>query len=170
MVTTPEPAQPAQRRKLPYAMERDFAPVWLVAIGASVLVVHPSVPACNVKELIGLARSQPGKLSYGSSGVASSAHLEGELFKSMAKVNIVHVSYKGSPEVVVATASGHSRSRAPCARWITQRAPRTSPDVASRRRKAGAAAQAPCRRFQNARCVSGRRRCGLRPMTHQRVW
>lgn len=106
MLTAPDTAQPALRAKLPYDLSRDLAPVSLVAIGAFVLVVHPSVPARTVRELIGLARSQPGKLSYGSSGVGSSAHLAGELFNTMAGVNIVHVPYKGSPEVVVANAAG----------------------------------------------------------------
>ena len=106
MVTAPDTAQPALRAQLPYSLERDFAPVSLVAIGAFVLVVHPSVPARNVKELIALARAHPGKLSYGSSGVGSSAHLAGELFNSMTNVSIVHVPYKGSPEVVVANAAG----------------------------------------------------------------
>jgi tripartite-type tricarboxylate transporter receptor subunit TctC len=105
LITAPETAQPALR-KLPYDMERDLAPISLVTIGAFVLVVHPSVPARNVKELIALARAQPGKLSYGTSGVGSSAHLAGALFNALAGVNIVHVPYKGSPEVVVANVSG----------------------------------------------------------------
>lgn len=97
----------ALRSKLPYDLERDFAPVSLVVIGAYVLVVHPSVPARNVAELVALARSQPGKLSYGSAGVGSTPHLSTELFNHMAKVNIVHVPYKGGPESLVATAGGH---------------------------------------------------------------
>jgi len=106
IVVAPDTIQPALRAKLPYDLERDFAPVSLVAIGAYVLVVHPSVPARNVKGLIALARSQPGKLNYGSSGVGSSAHFAGELLKSMARVNIVHVPYKGSSEAAIAVAAG----------------------------------------------------------------
>ena len=98
--------QPALRAKLPYDLERDFAPVSLMVTGAFPLIIHPSVPVRNVKELLALARSKPGKLSYGSSGIGSSAHFGGELFKLMAKVNILHVPYKGSAESSVATAAG----------------------------------------------------------------
>ena len=92
--------------KLPYDLERDFAPVSLVAAGTAVLVVHPSLPARDVKELIALARSNPGKLNYGSSGVGNSSHLMGELFNVMAGVKIVHVPYKGSAGSSAATAAG----------------------------------------------------------------
>lgn len=71
------------------------------------LAVHPSVPARNVKELIALARLHPGKLSYGTSGVGSAVHLAGALFNSMAKVNILHVPYKGGGESVIAHVAGH---------------------------------------------------------------
>jgi tripartite-type tricarboxylate transporter receptor subunit TctC len=98
--------QPALRAKLPYDLERDFAPVSMVAIGTAVLAIHPLVPARSVKELMALARSNPGKLSYGSSGAGSSSHLMGELFNSMAKVNIAHVPYKGSADSAIATAAG----------------------------------------------------------------
>jgi tripartite-type tricarboxylate transporter receptor subunit TctC len=98
--------QPALRAKLPYDLERDFAPVSLVAVGTAVLAIHPSVPARNVKELMALARSNPGKLSYGSSGVGSSSHLMGELFNAMAGMNVVHVPYKGSADSAIATAAG----------------------------------------------------------------
>ena len=106
MMTSAETIRPALRANLPYDLERDLTPVSLVTIAPFLLVVHPSVPAHNVKELIALARSQPGKLSYGSTGIGSTSHLAGELFKFMAKVNIVHVAYKGSTESAVATASG----------------------------------------------------------------
>lgn len=107
LVTAADAIQPALRAKLPYDLERDLAPVSLVAIAPFVLVIHPSVPAHNVKELIALARLQPGKLSYGSFGIGSSAHLMNELFNLMAKVNTVHVPYKGAAETLVATAAGH---------------------------------------------------------------
>lgn len=97
---------PALRAKLPFDLERDFAPVSLLTIGPMVLAVHPSVPARNIKELISLARSQPGKLSFASSGVGGTPHLAGELFNLMAKVRLVHVPYKGGADAVVATASG----------------------------------------------------------------
>jgi tripartite-type tricarboxylate transporter receptor subunit TctC len=98
---------PSLRAKLPYNVERDLAPVSLVALTPFVLVVHPSVPARDAKELIALARSQPGKLNFGSVGVGSPPFLMGELFKDMAKVNIVHVPFKGGAENVTATAAGH---------------------------------------------------------------
>jgi tripartite-type tricarboxylate transporter receptor subunit TctC len=97
---------PALRAKLPYDLERDFAPVSLVGFGTGVLVLHPSVPARSVKELIALSRSRPGKLNYGSSGVGTSPHLAGELFNLMANVRIVHVPYKGATEFVIANAAG----------------------------------------------------------------
>jgi tripartite-type tricarboxylate transporter receptor subunit TctC len=87
-------------------LERDLTPVSLVTIAPLVLVVHPSVPAHDVKELIALARTRPGKLNYGSDGVGGTTHLAGELFNLMAKVSLVHVPYKGAGESVVATASG----------------------------------------------------------------
>ena len=96
----------ALRSQLPYDLERDLAPISLVATGPLILVVHPSVPARNVKELVALARAQPGKLSYGSSGVGSATHLAGELLTHIAKVNIAHVPYKGTSDSVVATAAG----------------------------------------------------------------
>ena len=100
------PIDSVLRPKLPYDLTRDFATISLVVIGPYMLVVHPSVPARNVKELVALARSKPGKLSYGSAGVGSSAHLANELFNSMAKVIMLHVPYKGAAESVVANASG----------------------------------------------------------------
>ena len=93
-------------RKLPYDLLQDLAPVSLVATVPFVLVVHPSVPVQNVKELIALARRQPGKLSYATSGTGGTHHLAGELFNSMAKVSIIHVPFKGGSENVVATAAG----------------------------------------------------------------
>ncbi|MBI4190007.1 MAG: tripartite tricarboxylate transporter substrate binding protein [Betaproteobacteria bacterium] len=97
---------PSLRSKLPYDIERDLAPISLVVTGPYVLVIHPSVPARNIAELIGLARSQPGKLSYGSDGVGSALYLAGELFKLMAKLDIVHVPYKGGAESAIANAAG----------------------------------------------------------------
>ena len=82
--------------KLPFDFAKDFEPVALFANVPNILVVHPSVPAKTVKELIDLARAQPGKLSYASSGSGTSIHLCGELFKMLAKVDMVHIPYKGS--------------------------------------------------------------------------
>jgi len=100
-------------RTLPFDLERDFAPVSQVTFASMVLVVHPSVPASNVKELIALARSRPGKLNYGSDSVGSAAHLAGELFHSMAKIRLVHVPYKGAPAAVMATATGETSMNIP---------------------------------------------------------
>ncbi len=106
LMTAADTVTPALRAKLGYDLERDFAPVTLVVIAPFVLLVHPSVPARNVKELIALARARPGKLSYGSVGAGSTPHLAGELMKAMAKINIVNVPYKGGADNVIAAASG----------------------------------------------------------------
>ena len=82
--------------KMPVDPLRDFAPVTQVVAVHFVMVAHPSLPARNVTELIALARSRPGEINYSSSGPGGAPHLAGELFKSMAKVNLVHVPYKGS--------------------------------------------------------------------------
>ncbi len=82
-------------RKLPYEPMRDLAPISLVGASPSMLAVHPSVPVNSVDELIALARSQPGKLTFSSAGMGTSVHIAGELFKSMAGIDIMHVPYKG---------------------------------------------------------------------------
>jgi tripartite-type tricarboxylate transporter receptor subunit TctC len=84
-----------------------FQSVILVAAPPNVVVVHPSVKAENMKEFLALARAQPGKLNYGSSGQGSLSHLAGELLKSMAKVEIVHVPYKGMGQVLSDLVGGH---------------------------------------------------------------
>jgi len=87
---------PSLYKKLNYDTLRDFAPVSMLSTVPNVFVIHPSVPAKNINELVRLAKAHPGKLSFGSGGVGSSNHLAGELFKSLAKVNILHVPYKGA--------------------------------------------------------------------------
>jgi tripartite-type tricarboxylate transporter receptor subunit TctC len=86
-------------RKLSYDPVKDFTPVALVGVVPNILVVHPSLPAKTVKELLALARARPGDLFYGSAGNGSAPHLAGVLFSSMAKVNIVHVPFKGAPQM-----------------------------------------------------------------------
>ncbi len=81
---------------LPFAPEKDFAPVALIASVPIVLTVNPKVKATTVAQLIALAKAEPGKLNFGSSGNGSTNHLTGELFKSMAGINIVHVPYRGA--------------------------------------------------------------------------
>ena len=85
---------------VPWDPVKDFSPVLLVASSPNILAVHPSVPANSVKELIALAKAKPGQLNYGSSGAGGSSHLSGELFKSMAEVDIVRVPYKGSGPLI----------------------------------------------------------------------
>ncbi len=86
--------------KMPYDSARDFAPITLVAVVPNVLLVHPSVPAKNVAELIALAKSKPGELNFASTSTGGSPHLSGEMFKQMAGVDIVHVPYKGSAPAI----------------------------------------------------------------------
>jgi len=87
-------------RKLPFDPERDFAPVTQVGSLPLILVVHPSIPARNVKELIAVAKAKPGQLNYGSSGIGTGTHMTTELFKTMAGIDIVHIPYKGSGQVM----------------------------------------------------------------------
>src|SRR5712692_693863 len=83
-------------KNLPFDPVRDFAPIALVLEADGLLVVPPSLPVSSVQDLIQLARSKPGSLAYGSAGIGTTSHLAGELFKSMAKVDITHVPYKGN--------------------------------------------------------------------------
>ena len=92
--------------KLPFDFARDFAPVALTTATPNVLVLHPSVPAKSVNELITLAKSHPGQLNYASSGVGTTPHLSAELFNAMAGVKMLHVPYKGSPPAVTDLIAG----------------------------------------------------------------
>jgi len=92
--------------KLPFDVEKDFVPISLAAMIPQILVVHPSVPANNVQELIALAKAQPGKLNYASVGTGSPGHIAGELFKLKAGIDIVHVPYKGGGPAVTDTIGG----------------------------------------------------------------
>ena len=91
---------PALFAKLPFNVERDFAPITLTASIPQILVAHPSLPARSVKDLIGLAKRKPGALNYGSAGTGSPGHLSGELFKLRTGSDIVHVPYKGGGPAV----------------------------------------------------------------------
>jgi len=93
--------------KLPYDPIKDFAPITELASLPLMLVVHASLPVSNLKEFIALARSKPGALDYASAGVGTSPHLAGEMFKTMAGVDLVHVPYKGNAEVTNAIIGGH---------------------------------------------------------------
>lgn len=93
--------------KMPYDPVRDFQPVTLATISPLILMVHPSLPVKSVKELVALARARPGALSYASIGVGTVHHFAGELMKSMLKLDIVHVPYKGGAPALVDLIGGH---------------------------------------------------------------
>lgn len=97
---------PSMYSKLPFNAMRDLAPITQLVSAANVLAVHPSVPAKTVKELIALARAKPGNLVAGSAGVGTSPHLSAELFKAMAKLDMVIVPYKGSGQGMVSLLAG----------------------------------------------------------------
>jgi tripartite-type tricarboxylate transporter receptor subunit TctC len=94
-------------RKVPYDTLKDFTPVSLISVGPFVLIAHPSLPVQSVKDLIALAKAQPGRLNYASAGNGVANHLAMELFKQMAGVDILHVPYKGAPQAVTDVLAGH---------------------------------------------------------------
>lgn len=100
---------PALYTKLPFDIRRDFVPVTLIASQPSLLAVHASVPATNVKELLALARAQPGKLSYGSAGPGSATHLGSELFRLAGGIELLHVPYKSAGLATNALLSGEAQ-------------------------------------------------------------
>jgi tripartite-type tricarboxylate transporter receptor subunit TctC len=91
---------PSLYAKLPYDPAKDFAPITQVFVAANILVVHPEVPAKSLDELVALAKANPGDLTYGHTGIGSSQHLAAELFKSMARLDIRPISYRGSTAVL----------------------------------------------------------------------
>src|SRR6266567_633642 len=93
---------------MPFDAVKDFTPIVHVLDAEGLLVVNPSITATTVPELIALARGQPGKLSYGSGGIGTTSHLAGELFKSMTKVDIVHVPYKGNVPAITDLLGGQT--------------------------------------------------------------
>jgi tripartite-type tricarboxylate transporter receptor subunit TctC len=109
LVSSPGPLTilPHMQTKIGYDPQRDFVPVGLIASNPFLLITHPSLPAKSIKELIALAKSQPGKLNYASAGNGAANHLAAELFKSLAGVNITHVPYKGAPQAVSDVLAGH---------------------------------------------------------------
>ena len=98
---------PSLYAKLPFDPLKDFAPITILAAVPNALVVHPSLPVRNVKDLIAFAKSRPGQLNYASTGAGQSTHLSMELFKTMAGVKITHVPYKGSAPAVADLLGGH---------------------------------------------------------------
>lgn len=99
-------SSPTLFKSLPFDVRKDLDPVGLIAIGPSVLIVHPSVPARNVGELIALAKAKPGTLGYASGGVGNFSHLAGELFSLATGVKLVHVPYKGVGPGMMALLAG----------------------------------------------------------------
>ncbi len=95
------------QKNVPYQTLRDFAPIGLISQGPYLLVAHPSVPVRSVKDLLALAKAQPGKLDYGSAGTGATNHLAMELFKSMTGANINHVPYKGGALATTDLVGGH---------------------------------------------------------------
>jgi tripartite-type tricarboxylate transporter receptor subunit TctC len=93
-------------KKLPFDFIRDLTPIILIASVPNILVVHPSLPAHSVQQLIALARSRPGQINFGSSGSGTAPHLAGEMFNSMAGIKMVHIPYKGSPQAVTDLLAG----------------------------------------------------------------
>ena len=100
---------PASGLKLGYEPARDFQPVSLISTSDYIVTVHPSLPARNVRELIALARAKPAALTYASDGNLGGPHLAGELIKLLAKVNILHVPYKGNGPAAVAILTGEAQ-------------------------------------------------------------
>ena len=98
---------PSMHKTLPYDTVKAFTPVSIVGTVAIVLVTSPALPARNLKELIDLAKSQPGKLNFGSAGIGSVLHLSGELFCSEAGVKLTHVPYKGGGQLMTDVMGGH---------------------------------------------------------------
>src|SRR3954462_2755915 len=106
LTPTSHTINPALYSKLPYDTVKDFAPVALLVSVTTVFVAHPSLPARTVSEVVALAKARPGQLSFGSAGNGHLFHLTGELFKSAAKIDIVHVPYKGGAPAIASLVSG----------------------------------------------------------------
>jgi tripartite-type tricarboxylate transporter receptor subunit TctC len=134
---------PSAHKNLPYDPVKDFAPIALCVTTPLFLVVHPSVPAKNVKELIALARAGPGQLLFGSGGNGSSNHLAGELFKSLAHVDLVHVPYKGAGPAMVDVMAGHIHLMFGAAGLAEARAGKVRVLGVTSAKRAGAAPQVP---------------------------
>jgi tripartite-type tricarboxylate transporter receptor subunit TctC len=115
---------PSLFSKLGYDTFRDFAPITLLATVPNVMVVHPSIPAMTLKELVALAKAHPGKLNFGSGGLGSGSQLGSELFKTLNKLQLVHVPYKGAALAMTAMMSGEVD-------MVTSTLPATIPLVSS---------------------------------------
>jgi tripartite-type tricarboxylate transporter receptor subunit TctC len=107
MSTIAHTIAPGIYKKLNYDFEKDFEPITVVASVPNILLVNPDVPAKDVGELIAYIRANPGKVNFGSAGVGSVEHLAGELFRSLAKLDIVHVPYRGGAPMMADIVAGH---------------------------------------------------------------
>lgn len=108
IVNTALPISAAIYRRLNYDALRDLAPVGLVANSSHLLIVHPSLPVRSAKDLIALARARPGQLNFASGGLGTSTHLPGELLKSLAGIDMVHIPYKGGADAATAVVTGEA--------------------------------------------------------------
>jgi tripartite-type tricarboxylate transporter receptor subunit TctC len=99
---------PSLYAKVPYDVDKDFAPVSLMCSSPHLLAVHPSVPAATVKEFIALAKAKPGELSYGSAGRGTPAHLAGEMLKLAFGLDLIHVPFSGGGPAITSTLGGHT--------------------------------------------------------------
>jgi tripartite-type tricarboxylate transporter receptor subunit TctC len=130
LLTSPTIAiSPSLFSKLGYDTFRDFAPITLLATVPNVMVVHPSVPAKSLKELVALAKAHPGKLNFGSGGLGSGSQLGSELFRTLSRIDLVHVPYKGAAIAMSAMMSGEVD-------MVTSTVPATIPLVQSGRIRA----------------------------------
>ena len=104
----PNAVVPSVTPNLPYDAIKDFAPISLVAKTDYDLLVHPSLPVRSVKQLVALAKAKPGEITYGSSGILSNTHLAGELLKQLAKIDLIHVAYKGTGPAMIGVLTGET--------------------------------------------------------------
>ena len=103
---------PSLYRQMPIDMIRDLTPVSIMSEQPNVLIVHPSLPARNVKDLVAIARARPGELNYASAGTGSSPHIAAELFRIVSKADMTHVPYKGNGPAIIASKSWRRRTTA----------------------------------------------------------
>ncbi|MCA3070370.1 MAG: tripartite tricarboxylate transporter substrate binding protein [Rhodocyclaceae bacterium] len=148
VVTAAFTANPSLLARLPYDSERDFAPVSLMSSSPNLLLVTPSLPVQSVRDLIAYAKQNPGKLSFGSAGNGTSNHLAGEMLRTQAAIDIVHVPYKGDPPSITDLITGQIQilfiGLAPVAQHIK----------AGRLRAIGVAAQKPSAQLTSAAPLS----------------
>ena len=104
---SPMTVSPHLAAKPPYHPLRDFTPIVLIGFSPNLIVVHPSLPARSMKDMIALARARPGQINYASNGVGTLSHLAMELVKYQARIDLVHVPYKGGAPAMVDTVAGH---------------------------------------------------------------